>query len=201
MALYAIRVLLAHSTRYSFIPENLALAWTAPLAGWLLARRLKTARWRSWQAVFLTLVWLLLLPNTWYVLTDFIHVYSTGEVSLLFDIVLMGTLVISGFLLGFASLFMVQSEIKKRMGGPRAYQLAELVILISSFAIYLGRVLRWNSWDVLANPGGLIVNVSDRVAEPFAHPSAINTTGLLFIFLSVCYFAFWRLANALKNGH
>src|SRR3569833_2170760 len=195
--LFLFRALWTDTSRYSFIPGNLALAWAGLLFGWGFALQLKRRTWSNWQTVLSGVLWLFFLPNTWYTLTDFLHVYPTGEISQLYDIILVSGLVFCGFALGFASLFSVHKQLRVRMGARNAYLLAELALLLSSFAIFLGRVLRWNSWDVLTNPGGLIQNVSDRVIDPFAHPYTLNSTMLFFVFLSACYWVFfWSLAAA-----
>jgi uncharacterized membrane protein len=192
------------TTRYWFIPENLLLAWIGLFFGWLLVNQLKIRRWLSWQNIVISIVWLFFLPNTWYVITDFLHVYATGEISELYDIVLMGTLTLTGFMLGFTSLYLVHHQLSKRLTFTQSWLVVEGVILLSSFAIYLGRVLRWNSWDLVSNPSGLIINVSDRVADPLGNPHALNMTGLFFVLISVCYLAFYRgllVFDSGKNSH
>lgn len=189
------RVLLTGTVRYWFVPENLILAWIGLFLAWLLSKELKNRRWLSWQNTGLTILWLMFLPNTWYVLTDYIHVFPNGEVSQLYDIVLMSLLVFTGFILGFTSLFLIHRELLHRIGALKSYLLIELAIFTSSFAIYLGRDLRWTSWDVIKNPGGLLVNVSDRIVDPLGSQRALNVTLLFFILISVIYLAFWILSR------
>jgi uncharacterized membrane protein len=193
--LLGFRVLLSGTVRYWFVPGNLVLAWIAVFLSWLLAKELRNRRWLSWQNLGLTALWLVFLPNTWYVLTDYIHIYLNGEVSEIFDIVLISMLVFTGFILGFTSLFLIHRELLHRIGGLKSYLLIELAIFTSSFAIYLGRDLRWNSWDVIKNPGGVLVNVSDRIADPFGSQRALNVTLLFFMLISVVYLAFWLFSH------
>lgn len=189
------RLIISGTSRYIFIPGNLALAWLALLFAWLLVKELKTQKWLRWQNIALTVLWLIFLPNTWYVLTDFLHVYATGEISELYDIVMMSTLVMSGFILGFTSLYLVHQELRKRLSEQKSAVLVGLVILLASFGIYLGRVLRWNTWDVITNPSGIILNVSDRIIDPFGHPRAFNVTALLFVLICSVYFAIWNFVR------
>lgn len=192
LLLLGFRAASSGTTRFSFIPGNLALAWAALLCSWALVNNLQKRRWLDWQNLCLSAAWLFFLPNTWYVLTDFLHVDATGEISQLFDIVLVGSLVLTGFSLGFTSLYLIHKEFARRLSAKNSWLLVELVILLSSFAVYLGRVQRWNSWDVLANPSGLIINVSDRVVDPLANLHAWDVTGLFFVLISICYLTFWR---------
>lgn len=179
------------SIRYWFIPENLALAWLSLLFAWLLVNQLKIRRWASWQNIGLTVLWLGFLPNAWYVLTDFLHIIPSGDTGHLYDIVLMSTLVVSGFVVGFTSLYLVHRELHKRLGAWQGMLIIDSVILLSSFAIYLGRFLRWNTWDVVTNPSGVILNVSDRIIDPLGYPRALTLTALFFLFIGVIYRAIW----------
>lgn len=200
LLLLGYRMLDTDTTRYWFIPWNLLLAWAGLFFGWLLANQLRVRRWLSWQNIILSILWLAFLPNTWYVITDFLHVYPTGEISELYDILLVGTTAFSGFILGFTSLRLIHNELLERLSPRASWTLVEAAILLSSFAIYLGRVLRWNSWDIVTNPGGLIVNVSDRIADPLGNPHALNMTGLFFVTLSIAYLAFYRGTMVLTSG-
>jgi len=195
IAFFAYRLIITGTWRYSFVIGNLVLAWLGLIAGWLLARRVAKQAWMSWRSIGLTILWLVFLPNTWYVLTDFLHVKPTGEVSEIYDIVLIGTLVINGFILGFTSLYLVHHQIRRRVSEQKSDLIIAGVILLSSFAIYLGRNLRWNSWDVLTNPSGVIVSVSDRIVDPLGHPRALNITGLFFVLLCSVYFALWKFIH------
>lgn len=199
LGLFGLRVQLTDTTRYYFIPGNLLLAWAGLLLGWNLARRMAKQSWSSWPVWGSAVLWLFFLPNTWYTLTDFLHVFPTGEISELFDITLMSSFVWCCFLMGLTSLYLVHKQLLKRFSARQAYSLAQAAILLASFAIYLGRVLRWNSWDVLTNPSGLLINVGDRLVDPLAHPSAINITGLFFIFISLTYCAFWRATKIARS--
>ncbi|MDB5161253.1 MAG: hypothetical protein JWO96_633 [Candidatus Saccharibacteria bacterium] len=191
LGLLAFRIVSTGKFQYLFIPGNLALAWASLIFAWLLGHQLKKYRWKSWQNIILTVLWLIFLPNSWYVLTDLIHVYPSGQISQLYDIALVGSLVLSGFFLGFTSLYLVHRELIKRLSDRQAAMIVGGVILLSSFAIYLGRILRWNSWDIIKNPGGLILNISDRIVDPFAHVSSFTVTALFFVTLSVMYLSFW----------
>ncbi|HLA49250.1 MAG TPA: DUF1361 domain-containing protein [Candidatus Saccharimonadales bacterium] len=191
LGLFVFRLLATGVSRYWFVPENLLLAWLALFFGWVLVQQLQSRGWRNWRSLVLTGLWLLFLPNAWYVMTDFIHVFDSGEISYLYDIAMITALTLTGFLLGFASLFMVHRQLLKRLDIFSSALLIGAVILLISFAIYLGRDLRWNTWDILTNPSGLILNITDRLINPFGYPRALNVTAILFVLISTVYFALW----------
>lgn len=195
LGMFFLRLALTGTSRYWFVPQNLLLAWAALVFSWLLTKRLQNHSWLSWQPIILTLFWLALLPNTWYVMTDLTHIVVTGEISQLYDITLFNSLVIVGFMAGFTSLLLVHKQILRRLAPISASLIVTAIILFASFAIYIGRDLRWNSWDIIANPGGLILNVSDRLTDPFGRPRMVNVTSLFFLTIGVGYAALWRLAK------
>jgi len=200
LGLFTFRAISSNSLHYIFIPENLALAWISLVVAWWLKQRLQVSPWRSWSNGSLTFIWLIFLPNSWYVLTDLVHLYPSGEINQLYDIALIGTLVLCGFFLGFTSLYLIHEELSKRASPRRAILYVEIVILLSSFGIYLGRILRWSSWDIITNPGGIILNITDRILDPFAHLSSFSVTVLFFITLSVMYLAFYSYIQPLRRS-
>lgn len=183
-----LRIIFSDSFRYWFLSWNLILAWIPIIAAILLIRVLRSYRWASWQAILLSVIWLFFLPNSFYLITDFIHLKTTQEISLLFDVVLLGAFSFSGFFLGFVSLALIHSEFNKRFRSKLSNQLVLIIIFLASFAIYLGRYLRWNSWDIVVNPTGIIYDVVDRVASPSDYPVTFITTLMFFIIISTFYF-------------
>ena len=58
--------------------------------------------------------------------------------------------------------------------------------MASAFGVYVGRFLRFNSWDVISNPLVLIRELSARVINPQDHPRTWGFTclfGLLFVLI------------------
>lgn len=62
-----------------------------------------------------------------------------------------------------------------------------LLLLMCSFAVYIGRDLRWNSWDLLVNPMGLLFDVSERIIHPSQYPTIFAFVAPLFLLLSSMY--------------
>jgi uncharacterized membrane protein len=69
--------------------------------------------------------------------------------------------------------------------------MAEMVVVsiafLSSFGIYLGRYLRFNSWDVLSNPNDLFEEIANRVISPSRHTQTVGVTLLYGAFLLTGY--------------
>ncbi len=199
LALFGLRVLGAENFRFWFLFWNLALAWIPLLLATMLSRSLKKQRWLSWKNIGLSLLWLGFLPNSFYILSDLIHVRPTGEINILFDVVLFTSIIFNAYIFGFMSLYMVHHELLKRLRAQTAHLLVGVVLLICSFAIYLGRFLRWNTWDIIAHPIGLLFDVSDRIINPVAHPQAFSTTVIFMLLLSSMYYVIFELVRLLRS--
>lgn len=197
--LFVIRAGQAENIRYWFLLWNLVLAWVPLGLVLILRERLKTSRWASWQNIALSVLWLGFLPNSFYLVSDLIHLHDTAEVSLLFDAVMFMSFILNGLAAGMASVFLMQAMAQRRFVRKNVHIAVGLVFLLCSFAIYLGRDLRWNTWDILVNPAGILFDVSERVINPLTHIEAFSTTALFFVLLSSIYIVVWEFVAAVRN--
>jgi uncharacterized membrane protein len=197
LLLYLARSVATGNAQFSFMAWNLILS--------LLALAAAVAFYFFWHQSkkYLTavafIVWLFLLPNTFYMLTDFVHVKESGDINLLFDIVLVGLFAMNGFVHGLLSLFIVHKTLLKRYSRAVAHCAVAACILASSFAVDMGRYLRWNSWDVLVNPRALIFDVSDTLLNPTSYQRSFLITAVFFVTIGSLYAVVWQLGN-LKNS-
>lgn len=172
---------------FAFLLWNLFLAWV-PYVLALVLVGLDRVRAPGWALAVPGVVWLLFLPNAPYLLTDFIHLGAIPGAPLWFDALLIGAFAATGLLLGLASLLLVHRVVASRRGAGVGWVLAIGSLALSSVGIYLGRFPRFNSWDVLTNPHGLVQVVLGRLADPFGNPfllvfAAASTAGLVGSYL------------------
>lgn len=197
LALFGLGVLRGNGWGDWYLIWNLFLAWIPMALTYALIRHTRHNPWSSWTGIGLTLAWLLFLPNSFYMVSDYIHLEDMARVSVLYDSLTFTCFILNGLLLGFASLYMVQSMLRTRISSLQNELFAAIMLLLSSFAIYLGRDLRWNSWDVLLNPAGILFDVSERVIDPLGHPEAFTTTLVFFIFLAGLYWVMTRMLQSI----
>jgi uncharacterized membrane protein len=171
---------------------NLALAWIP----FVVALALDDVRSTPLRLQLpLLAVWLVFFPNAPYLVTDLIHINpdDRGAVSLLGDAALV-SVAPAGLALGFSSLMLVERAVRERFGGRLALLAAVLSLAAASLGIYLGRVVRLNSWDILTRPRVVGSVLHQLVRDPLAHPTAAALTVVLAATLSVLYLRFRRLA-------
>ena len=198
--LYLLGALYYHDNLLWFLNWNLALAWLPLLFSYLLIRTIKNNRWLSTRAMAYSLLWIGFLPNSFYIASDLIHIRLATSSSAIFYATVILSYTINGFILGFTSLYLIHKQLIKRLNTRTSHIIVTFVLFISSFAIYLGRYMRWNTWDLVVNPSGLIFDVSDRIINPVYHKQTFLVTILLFLLLSGIYMVIWQLIEAIRSS-
>ncbi len=199
VGLFLVRDLHYGTSRYIFLNWNLFLAWLPLLFAWWLMKWVAKNPWISWQGMGLTLLWLGFLPNSFYLVSDLIHLQTTLASNVFYDVVLLVSFAWNGLVLGFFSLYLVHRLLIKRIEWRYAHLLITGVLLLCSFAIYLGRYLRWSTWDVLVNPAGILFDVSDRIINPEAHGQTFTTTLTFFLLLGSMYLVLWQFVGVIRE--
>jgi uncharacterized membrane protein len=193
--LIALRSWRANNAMFFFLTWNLFLAAIPFVAAELLVR----TRWRVVR--FTTfLVWLLFLPNAPYIVTDFIHLRERPPVPLWYDVLLLISCAGTGLLLGYGSVMLVQRVIAQRRGVVSGWIAASIALILSAFGIYLGRFVRFNSWEVLTDPMPLFADIANRLMNPMAHPRTFAVTALYGVALLLGYIALHVLADTSVRG-
>src|ERR1019366_3619671 len=150
IGLWIVGAFVNHSLNYWYLNLNLLLAWLPIVfAGWLILT-LRRRLWLNWRPLVLTAFWLGFLPNSFYLVTDFIHLQDVVRVNPLYDSIMFESFVVNGLLIGFLSLYLVHIQLLKRTTARSAASLIGLTLLVCSFAVYLGRDLRLSTFDLVA---------------------------------------------------
>ena len=194
LSLLTARMIITGELTYIFLAWNLFLAWIP----FTLSQRLKNITNR-WKIFFLISCWLLFLPNAPYIITDFLHLKHRPPVPYWFDILLLFSAALNGLLLGFASLLTVEKILINRYGNRISGIIVLCSFFLCAFGIYMGRYLRWNSWDILINPLDIAADIVDRLLNPFAHIKTWSVTVLFGSFLYVMYYSVKNFVNTKTN--
>ncbi|HET9637142.1 MAG TPA: DUF1361 domain-containing protein [Gemmatimonadaceae bacterium] len=199
-ALLVFRFARTGSLALAFLAWNLFLAAIPAVAAWFFARAM--GRNSSMvQRVGWFVVWLVFLPNAPYIITDFVHLTPQPRIPLWYDIALFVSCAGTGLLLGYTSIADVQFVIARKFSALVGWLLVFAAVVLSGFGIYLGRFLRWNSWDTVTNPRQLSVEIADRVMNPLSNPQTVGVTVVYGVGLFLGYVAlrFWQPATISGN--
>jgi uncharacterized membrane protein len=138
----------------------------------------------------LLVIWLLFFPNAPYILTDLFHLRLKSAMPKWFDLILILSFAWTGLVFGYLSLWDIEKILSKSLSQIWISLISVCLLFIGSFGIYLGRYLRWNSWDIINEPFNLIYDISDRLINPFDHPRTWGVTLFMGIFLNMIYWTF-----------
>lgn len=146
------------------------------------------------------LVWLALLPNAGYLITElnFSHRRPDERVPLWYDIIAVLTLTLSGVLNTVVNVFLAQMLFvlvaypndDDPLRHPSSWVLVGVVLLLVGVGIYLGRYVRFNSWDLL-HPASFVRKLVRHLRSP-GNGRAI----VLFVLLHTVFFAILYTAVA-----
>jgi uncharacterized membrane protein len=179
---------------YDFLVWNLVLAWVPfalALAAYANARRGGGA-----FVVVLGVLWLLFFPNAPYLLTDFIHLHESLTTPLWYDALMLAAFAWTGLALGFASLYVMQTIWQRAAGAVVSWLGVVGALALASFGVYLGRFLRFNSWDTLVRPGQIADVVRNDLENPFQHPRLFAALVVLTGALTVAYLVVYSAVGA-----
>jgi uncharacterized membrane protein len=140
--------------------------------------------------IILLAIWLAFFPNAPYILTDLFHLRENTSVPVWFDFILIFSFAWTGLMFGFISLMEIEVILGKFMKKWVVNIAVAFLLFFGSYGIYLGRFLRWNSWDIVQEPKELAKDIADQVLNPTSHLRMYAMTLLLGILLN---FMFWSI--------
>lgn len=186
-SLSAFRYYISDTKVFLFLNWNLFLAWIPLLlSSFVLAFNIRS----KISLVFIIIIWILFFPNSPYILTDLFHLRARNSIPVWYDLIVILSFAWTGLICGFISL----NDIEKRLSDYGKKNSINGIIVfflfMSSFGVYLGRFLRWNSWDVLHNPFGLFSDIVVRFIYPMEYAKTWGVTLLMGIMLNFMYFTF-----------
>jgi uncharacterized membrane protein len=195
VGLIAARIIWTGNIRYGFLAWNLVLAWLPLLLALFACDEYRENPARKWRFRGLAVAWLLFFPNAPYIFTDLIHLTTRYYGQFWVDLVLILLCALTGLVLGFLSLFLMQAVVARSAGKFASWLFIAGVAALSGFGIYLGRFLRFNSWDVVFKPLALCHSIGEWAANPLAHSTSYAFPALFATFLFIAYLMLYALTH------
>lgn len=191
--LVAARIAYSDSVRYTNLVWNLFLAWIP----FVLAYLAYTLSWNKWLLSLVipltAFLWLIFFPNAPYMLTDLQHLAKdSSSAPLWYDVIVMVWFSWTGLLLGLVSLYLMHDIIQRTFGRPLGWAFVFIASGLSSFGVYLGRFVRFNSWDILNDPKEIVVTILGLAIDPSMRLIAFTilfAVFYLFVYLTLYSFA------------
>ena len=176
---------------FLFLFWNLFLAW---LPFWFINKALAA---KGIKSSLLALLSLLFMPNAPYLITDLFHLKKELVAPLWFDVMLIVSFALLGLVFFLRSAGRLFTYIENITGSRRYMTPIKLMVfLLNGYGIYLGRYLRFNSWDLVTHPLGLYRGMSDSL---FCADQVKETLAITFTFSVFLYLAY-GIYESLKQG-
>jgi uncharacterized membrane protein len=197
---WIVRIAYTHTFRSGYVVWNLFLAFIPLLIMRLysLLEPVLQGTVRKIVQVGLAASWLLFLPNSFYILTDFMHLnysvlvnergdtayyaanYIRGDGLYVLDSLLLFLATALGAYVGGLVLIRAYRYMSKHYSILRARSIIGLIVVLSSIGVFIGRFGRWNSWDAIVHPLGVMSDFWQSIT------SSAGGRRFGLVFVSIC---------------
>jgi uncharacterized membrane protein len=205
VAIWRVRSEYSGTVHYGFLVWNLFLAWIPFIISYFTYTITLNRKQIYVIIPIAAFFWLIFFPNAPYILTDFQHLAGRWhELPVWYDVMMLIWFAFTGLLLGMVSLFLMQEIVQREFGRWLGWGFVLVVTALSSAGIYVGRFLRWNSWDIFSNPKGMAMYTLQGVLDPSIQTIGfVGLFGAFFLFLYLTLYTFGHLllerpVNAVK---
>lgn len=146
------------------------------------------------------IVWLLFIPNSFYIITDLFHLEERSNIPMWFDLALIFSFAWNGLLMGILSLRQMEKILAaKWQMNTEAYFIYPFMLL-NAFGIYLGRYLRYNSWDVISNPLALARDIFYLIIHPIRYRLDWSMILCYAVFMSLLYLSLKKIGKEVSTS-
>lgn len=186
LTFHMIRIQFSQAVDFS-LDWNLLLSWIPLLLAFAASSLGKRFGRLPFITFILSVLWLAFFPNAPYMITDLVHLSADfGRDLTWHDMIMLFYYAQVSLINGLVSLYWIhrswQINYSKTIGN--LLMLASLPL--AGFGVYLGRIQRWNSWDVLHNledlASSIVESSTDRTALLLSFEFAL-LIGMLYLML------------------
>jgi uncharacterized membrane protein len=189
ITLLLLRVKITNSTYLLFLIWNLFLAFIPYFLSSSIFKNFFNKSKKTQNSLY-GLVWLLFIPNSFYILTDFTHLHFKTTFQFSLDMLIISSFSFVGFYVGLLSIHTMRQLVIAKYGNTKGNIFILTISFLSAFGIFLGRVLRFNSWDIISKP---IQLASTSINALFSLETIIYTLQLgTIILISYILFYYWK---------
>jgi uncharacterized membrane protein len=191
------RMAVTGSFAYAFLAWNLFLAFIPyTISLWMVNIGVKENRSRLIASL---LVWLLFIPNCFYIITDLFHLDQFESAPKWFDLVLILSFAWNGILCGIVSLRRVEIILTTANRKNISIFMVYLVMWVNAFGIYIGRFLRYNSWDIFTDPVSLLAEIMNMMIHPLRNFSGWGMVFCYSIFMTLIYYTTSKMSGSFNS--
>lgn len=179
---------------FIFFVWNLFLAYVPYfISSWLHRHPAWVAS--RWRFALVFVAWLLFIPNAFYIITDLFHISVYYGMPLWFDVALIFSFAWNGVVLGVLSLRQMEKIFVLKFPQRNELFFIYPVMVLNAMGIFIGRYLRFNSWDIITSPFSLITDTVLVFADPIYFKIAVGMTACYSVFMTFMYLTFKKMKS------
>jgi uncharacterized membrane protein len=197
--LLLIRMVVTGWIEYIFLPWNLFLGFVPYLITRWMTTNVSILEYRL-KSLLLLVIWLLFIPNAFYIITDLFHFTQVRSAPKWFDLLLIFSFAWNGLVAGMLSIQKMELVLKFILNKTLSIPFMFLIMWLCGLGIYIGRYLRFNSWDVVTNPFSLAGELIGLLIHPFQNSIAWGMTGCYAVFMTLAYYTIKKSGEATLAG-
>lgn len=161
---------------------------------------LKKRKLKKFSALLILSTWLLFLPNAPYLITDVFHFEQRADAPLWYDLLLVISGAWNGVMLGMGSLMNIERFLSRHLKPFLVKASVFVSLLLCGYGVFIGRYLRFNSWDIVTDPRDLMYASAHHILLPLNYPKLWVFTALFAGFLMIIYFTLKELPGKKINN-
>lgn len=188
-----------YSTYLSLV-WNLWLAFIPYAISEWLFRRSATIK-NKWKLAPVLLAWLLFIPNSFYIITDLFHLEEFDAAPKWYDLLLLFSFAWNGLVLGILSITRIELVIQAASRRRLSLFFVFAFMWLNAFGIYLGRYLRYNSWDIIARPYSLFTDILQLFIHPVQNGLPWSMITTWSVFMTLLYIILKKSGEFLRPRH
>jgi uncharacterized membrane protein len=198
--LVSLRMFCTGRNTFLFLVWNLFLAFVPYAITRWLARRSVVRPTLSF--ILVAAIWLVFIPNSFYIITDLFHLgdyYNDRRMPSWFDLAMILSFAWNGLLLGTLSVRQMEKLIKSMLPAActMVFVYPFLIMVLNALGVYIGRYLRFNSWDIVTNPFDLFGDIVAMMLHPLRYGYAWGMVCCYSILMTLFYQMLKKISKAL----
>jgi uncharacterized membrane protein len=183
---------------YVFLLWNLFLAFIPYIISYWLCNNIHVIK-NKLKLIGIIGAWLLFVPNSFYLITDLFHLARNHSAPKWFDLLLLLSFALNGIFFGVLSMQKMEAVLHKVSGKRFSLFIIFVVMCLNSYGIYLGRFLRYNSWDIVAQPFSLFGEMLEMLLHPFNNKMEWGMIFCYAVFMTLLYITIKKMAETFNQ--
>jgi uncharacterized membrane protein len=171
---------------------NLFLSWIPLIAAFFINNLTRRFGRLPISVIMVSLFWLAFFPNAPYMITDLAHLTVDYQRDLTWhDTIMLFCYAEVSLFNGLVSLYWIHQTWRRVFSKRISTTLLLLSLPLAGYGVYLGRIKRLNSWDIMNDPWHTIENLFQSMLDRTALVISLEI-GLL---LGVLYLVLWSIVR------